>query len=89
MSSGSEYATCRVRHCTAVFSCSVSCCVAAQVDAADDVWGSGRSAVGSKMLLEDAEEDDLVVGLGAAAGAAAEFMGSVDAASATAMDATS
>lgn len=41
------------------------------------------------MLLEDAEEDDLVVGLGAAAGAAAEFMGSVDAASATAMDATS
>ncbi|KAF6241961.1 hypothetical protein COO60DRAFT_1607887 [Scenedesmus sp. NREL 46B-D3] len=41
-----------------------------QVDAADDMWGSaGRSAAGSKMLLEeaDADEDDLGVGLGAAA----------------------
>jgi hypothetical protein len=50
-----------------------------QVDAAEDMWGSagaGRSAGGSKMLLEDADadEDDLVVGLGAAAGAAADFM---------------
>lgn len=63
--------------------------VVLQVDATEEMWGSGRTAAGSKMLLEDAEEDDLVVGLGAAAGAAAEFMGSADAGGATAMDAAS
>jgi hypothetical protein len=66
-----------------------------QVDAAEDMWGSagaGRSAGGSKMLLEDADadEDDLVVGLGAAAGAAADFMAAgSDTGGATAMDAGS
>jgi hypothetical protein len=70
----------------------VSFCL--QVDAAEDMWvaGAGRSAGGSKMLLEnvDAEEDDLVVGLGAAAGAAADFMAAgSDAGGATAMDAAS
>jgi hypothetical protein len=66
-----------------------------QVDAAEDMWGSagaGRSAGGSKMLLEDADadEDDLVVGLGAAAGAAADFMAAgSDTGGATAMDAAS
>jgi hypothetical protein len=68
------------------------CCL--QVDAAEDMWGSaaGRSAGGSKMLLEDADadEDDLVVGLGAAAGAAADFMAAgSDTGGATAMDAAS
>eukprot|EP00878_Enallax_costatus_P010472 GHUV01010934.1.p1 GENE.GHUV01010934.1~~GHUV01010934.1.p1 ORF type:complete len:441 (+),score=166.87 GHUV01010934.1:1036-2358(+) len=60
-----------------------------QVDASDEMWGGGRTAAGSKMLLEDAEEDDLVVGLGAAAGAAAEFMGSADTSGPAAMDAAS
>lgn len=60
-----------------------------QVDAAEEMWGGGRNAPGSKILLEDAEEDDLVVGLGAAAGAAAEFMGSADTSEPAAMDAAS
>lgn len=41
-----------------------------QVDAADDMWAGGRAA-GSKMLLEDVDaDDDLLQGLGAAAGVA-------------------
>jgi hypothetical protein len=69
-------------------------CNILQVDAADDMWGSagGRAAGSSKMLMEDADvdEDDLVVGLGTAAGAAADFMAAgSDAGGATAMDAAS
>lgn len=65
-------------------------CAGEQVDAADDMWGAGRAAAGSKMLLEEADvdEDDLVVGLGAA-GAAADFMAGSSEAGATAMDAAS
>ncbi|WIA36470.1 hypothetical protein OEZ86_007771 [Tetradesmus obliquus] len=67
-----------------------------QVDAADDMWGTAGSrgaAGGGKMLLEAGEpdEDDLVAGLGSAAGAAADFMaaGSDTNSGATAMDAAS
>lgn len=63
-----------------------------QVDAADDMWSSGRAA-GSKMLLEDVDaDDDLVPGLGAAgpAGAgAADLLPGEDNNGTAAMDASS
>lgn len=80
--------------CKTIVGAAFAVVVAVQVDAADDMWSSGRAA-GSKMLLEDVDaDDDLVPGLGAAAagaagGGAADLLQGDDSSGAAAMDASS